>query len=60
MTDFPDRVSPEEKNRRRRVIHGWTDKLSQYDMRFPTHCMAYLKGYRDDPPPGYTDDQEKQ
>jgi hypothetical protein len=53
--EFPDKVSPEEKARRRRVIRGWTDNLSEYNMRFPNHCIAYLKGYRDDPPEGYTD-----
>jgi len=55
MTDFPDKVSKEEKARRRRVIQGWTNNLSQYNMQFPNHCVGYLKGYRDDPPPGYTD-----
>jgi hypothetical protein len=24
-------------------------------MRFPNHCIAYLKGYRDDPPAPYID-----
>jgi hypothetical protein len=53
--EFPDKVSPEEKARRRRVIRGWTDNLSEHNMRFPSHCMAYLKGYRDDPPAPYID-----
>lgn len=60
VTDFPDRVSPEEKQRRRQVIRGWSFKLDGPDLRFAHHCMEYLKGYRDDPPPGYADDQTPQ